>query len=247
MTSWKGTDVDDDPGQLGGLTPARAGGPVDGAAPGPISPIGRRGARRPTSTRRSTSTASGCTERWPRSRRRSARPARPISTSGCRTSIAKGCGSSSPSRRWASGWPTSRIPSCRRRWCKAWNDWAVETVIERTDRVLPSAILPFLSVDDAVAELQRATELGFRAVFLPSVPPGGHDYALDRWEPLWSAVEETGIVLALPHRHRRRPGGVPRARRSDHQLLGDHGAGSARGHPPRRLRRPRPSSRTSTC
>ena len=28
---------------------------------------------------------------------------------------------------------------------RAWNDWAVETVIERTDRVLPSAMLPFLS------------------------------------------------------------------------------------------------------
>ena len=80
---------------------------------------------------------------------------------------------------------------------RAWNDWAAETVIDKTDRVLPSAILPFLSVEDAIAELHRVTERGFRAVFLPSVPPGGHDYALDRWEPLWAATEETGIVLAF--------------------------------------------------
>ncbi len=80
---------------------------------------------------------------------------------------------------------------------RAWNDWAVETVIDKTDRVLPSAILPFLSVEDAVAEVQRVKELGFRAFFLPSVAPGGHDYALDRWEPLWEATEESGIVLAF--------------------------------------------------
>ena len=55
---------------------------------------------------------------------------------------------------------------------RAWNDWAVETVIEKTDRVLPSAMLPFLSVDDAVAEVQRVKELGFRIVFLPTRHPG---------------------------------------------------------------------------
>jgi predicted TIM-barrel fold metal-dependent hydrolase len=80
---------------------------------------------------------------------------------------------------------------------RAWNDWAVEEVISRTDRVLPSAILPFLSVEDAVEEVQRVKRLGFRVVFLPSVPPGGVDYAFDRWEPLWSAVEESGIVLGF--------------------------------------------------
>jgi predicted TIM-barrel fold metal-dependent hydrolase len=80
---------------------------------------------------------------------------------------------------------------------RAWNDWAVEEVIEKTDRVLPSAVLPFLSVEDAVTELQRCAERGFRVGFLPTVPPGGLDYARDRWEPLWAAVEESGLVLGF--------------------------------------------------
>jgi predicted TIM-barrel fold metal-dependent hydrolase len=80
---------------------------------------------------------------------------------------------------------------------RAWNDWAVDEVISRTDRVLPSAILPFLSVEDAVEEVQRVKELGFRIVFLPTVPPGGIEYAFDRWEPLWSAVEDSGLVLGF--------------------------------------------------
>jgi predicted TIM-barrel fold metal-dependent hydrolase len=80
---------------------------------------------------------------------------------------------------------------------RAWNDWAFETVIEKTDRVLPSAILPFLSVEDAIAEVQRVKALGFRIVFLPTVTPGNVEYAFDHWEPVWSAVEETGIVLGF--------------------------------------------------
>ena len=89
---------------------------------------------------------------------------------------------------------------------------------------------------------------GSRAIFLPtSVTRGPTSTRLDRWEPLWSAIEETGIVLGVPHRHGRRPGRVPRSRRRDHQLLGDHGPRSARGHPPRRVRRASTVTRTSTC
>jgi predicted TIM-barrel fold metal-dependent hydrolase len=80
---------------------------------------------------------------------------------------------------------------------RAWNDWAFETIIQQTDRVLPSAILPYLSVEDAVEELQRAAGLGFPAAFLPTVTPRGLDYAMDRWDPLWAATEETGIVLGF--------------------------------------------------
>jgi predicted TIM-barrel fold metal-dependent hydrolase len=80
---------------------------------------------------------------------------------------------------------------------RAWNDWAVEEIIERTDRVFPSAILPFLSLEDAISELQRVKQLGFKVVFLPTVPPGGVEYAFERWDPLWAALEESGLVVGF--------------------------------------------------
>jgi predicted TIM-barrel fold metal-dependent hydrolase len=52
-------------------------------------------------------------------------------------------------------------------------------------------------MDDAVAELERAAELGFQAVFLPTQTAPGEEYALDRWEPLWTAAERAGITLAF--------------------------------------------------
>jgi predicted TIM-barrel fold metal-dependent hydrolase len=80
---------------------------------------------------------------------------------------------------------------------QAWNDWATDEIITRTDRVLPAGVLPLLSIDDALAELERMAGLGFRAAFLPSTPPEGLDYGLDRWDPLWSAAEDIGMVMGF--------------------------------------------------
>lgn len=80
---------------------------------------------------------------------------------------------------------------------RAWNDWAVEEVISQTERILPSAILPIVEVVDAVAELQRAADLGFQLAFLPTGTRPGREWANDEWEPLWAAAEEAGMVLGF--------------------------------------------------
>jgi predicted TIM-barrel fold metal-dependent hydrolase len=80
---------------------------------------------------------------------------------------------------------------------RAWNDWAHAEVLRRNKRVITPACLSMADVDDAVAELERCAELGFQAVFLPCSTRPGEEYALDRWEPLWTAAERAGIVLGF--------------------------------------------------
>ena len=66
------------------------------------------------------------------------------------------------------------------------------------DRLVPAATVPLLDVDDAVAELHHAAELGLHLVSLPTgVPEGVDDWHYDTWEPLWAAAEDTGMVLGF--------------------------------------------------
>jgi predicted TIM-barrel fold metal-dependent hydrolase len=82
---------------------------------------------------------------------------------------------------------------------RALNDWAMEEIqLVAPDRLIATAMLPLLDVQDAVAETYRAKDTGFYAVYLPTVPPPGQPlYNADYWEPLWAAIEETGLVLTI--------------------------------------------------
>ena len=82
---------------------------------------------------------------------------------------------------------------------RGWNDWARDEVIEASGgRLLPTALVSVLDTDDAVAELQRAAGMGFRAIYLPTSPPVDRQYNDTAiWEPLWAAAEEAGIVPAF--------------------------------------------------
>jgi predicted TIM-barrel fold metal-dependent hydrolase len=82
---------------------------------------------------------------------------------------------------------------------KALNDWAMEEIqLVAPDRLIATAMLPLLDVQDAVAEAYRAKDNGFYAVYMPTVPPPGKPlYNADYWEPLWAAIEATGLVLTI--------------------------------------------------
>ncbi|UGQ11239.1 amidohydrolase [Yinghuangia sp. ASG 101] len=80
---------------------------------------------------------------------------------------------------------------------RTWNDWAHSEIMGKTDRILTPACLSMANIDDAVAEVERVAELGFQAVFLPTQTREGEEYGLDRWEPVWTAAERAGLVLAF--------------------------------------------------
>ncbi|MBW8825100.1 MAG: amidohydrolase family protein, partial [Acidobacteria bacterium] len=82
---------------------------------------------------------------------------------------------------------------------RAENEYKVEKIQGRApDRLIPAASIPMLDIDDAVAELQHAAEIGLHCASLPTGVPGGlPDYNRDHWEPLWAAAEECGMVLGF--------------------------------------------------
>jgi len=79
------------------------------------------------------------------------------------------------------------------------NEWlASEVMGVAPDRLVPSALMPLLDVDDAVAEVHHAASLGLKIFSVPTgVAPGLRDWNHDYWEPLWAASEEAGMVVGF--------------------------------------------------
>lgn len=82
---------------------------------------------------------------------------------------------------------------------RAENEWKATTIVEKSHgRLVPTAAVPLMDMDFAVAEVEHAASLGLKAVSMSTgVPAGVEDYNRDYWEPLWSVCEETGMVLAF--------------------------------------------------
>lgn len=89
-----------------------------------------------------------------------------------------------------------RDPALLAAGCAAINDWAVEFA-RFSPRYVPTATIPLLAVDTAVAEITRAADLGYRAAFLSVTPPTDEDWNHECWEPVWSALAEAGLVIAF--------------------------------------------------
>jgi predicted TIM-barrel fold metal-dependent hydrolase len=90
-----------------------------------------------------------------------------------------------------------RDPRLAREGTKVLNDWAIDFQ-SHSPRYVCCASVPLLDVDDAVAEIHRAVELGFHASFFPVRPPVERPPWQDaEWDPVWAALEETGIVLGF--------------------------------------------------
>jgi predicted TIM-barrel fold metal-dependent hydrolase len=80
---------------------------------------------------------------------------------------------------------------------RAINDWSI-TYQAVSPRYVCTASIPLLTVEDAVAEIERAAGLGFHAAFFPVAPPPGvGDWHVPAWDPVYAALESTGMVLAF--------------------------------------------------
>lgn len=79
-----------------------------------------------------------------------------------------------------------------------YNDWAAHIQkAESRDRLRPVAVIPSRDVATMIADAEKALASGLRALWLPSVPPGGTspgDMALD---PFWSIAEEADVPVVL--------------------------------------------------
>ena len=90
-------------------------------------------------------------------------------------------------------------PQLIREAAHAENEWlASEIQAVAPDRLVPAALMPMLDVDDAVAELRHAADIGLHIISLPTGnPPSTKPYNHDSWEPLWAAAEDAGIVVGF--------------------------------------------------
>jgi predicted TIM-barrel fold metal-dependent hydrolase len=82
---------------------------------------------------------------------------------------------------------------------RAENEWMVSEIQGAApDRLVCAALMPLLDVDDAVAEVHHAADIGMKVVSLPTGhPPGTRDWNDDMWEPLWGACDEASMVVAF--------------------------------------------------
>jgi predicted TIM-barrel fold metal-dependent hydrolase len=78
---------------------------------------------------------------------------------------------------------------------RIYNDWIYDLLEKRSERFKCAALIPTWNVEEAIAEVQRAAAMGLGSIMLPIVgtPPFNHK----QWEPLWSAIEETGLPIVL--------------------------------------------------
>jgi predicted TIM-barrel fold metal-dependent hydrolase len=82
---------------------------------------------------------------------------------------------------------------------RAYNDAMTEWIQAAPDRLLPVGIIPIAEPDEAVAELKRLLDLGFKAVQVSGYPDV-YDYpsfANDRYTPLWKTLSEARMPLSL--------------------------------------------------
>jgi len=90
-----------------------------------------------------------------------------------------------------------RTPEVARAGAQVLNDWAIDFQ-HQSPRFVCAASLPLVDVEDAVAELRRASDLGFHCAFMPVKPPNGRpDFQYEEWNPLWAAFAETGMVIGF--------------------------------------------------
>jgi aminocarboxymuconate-semialdehyde decarboxylase len=73
------------------------------------------------------------------------------------------------------------------------NDVAAEWVSRYPRRFIGSFCLPLGNIDDSLAELERALSIGLRVANLPAEHRGKY-LGSRRFEPLWKAIEEKGVV-----------------------------------------------------
>jgi predicted TIM-barrel fold metal-dependent hydrolase len=88
-------------------------------------------------------------------------------------------------------------PELRLACVQAYNDYQVEFAEPAPDRLVALTVLPFWDVDESVAELVRAHDLGHRGILFIGKPHklGLPRLADDHWVPLFKAAEERGLAV----------------------------------------------------
>jgi len=78
--------------------------------------------------------------------------------------------------------------------CRAYNEWAYEYTLADPERLYFAALIPMQHPDYAVAEVRRVAALGCRVALVRPMDAFGNYPLQPKYEPVWDALEETGMV-----------------------------------------------------
>lgn len=78
-----------------------------------------------------------------------------------------------------------------------YNDWMHAQQVASKGRLIGLAALPVQRPEVAVAELERAIDLGFKGIVIPSNAPRGRRYCDEAYDPMWALAEEAGLPVAF--------------------------------------------------
>ncbi|MGE3690110.1 MAG: amidohydrolase family protein [Novosphingobium sp.] len=86
--------------------------------------------------------------------------------------------------------------------CAVWNDWLMEQCRSDLDRCNPTAAIPTLDVDAAIAEVERVAKLGYRVLTFPTKPfwgveDGRPNYNHKDYERLWAVIQDHDLPIAF--------------------------------------------------
>ncbi|MDO8361660.1 MAG: amidohydrolase family protein, partial [Actinomycetota bacterium] len=80
--------------------------------------------------------------------------------------------------------------------CQVYNDWLWQRLDGLRNTLIPVAIVPNVNIPDAVTELKRVIEIGFRAVMMPcAVLDSCPQYNDPEWDTFFSVAEANEIPL----------------------------------------------------
>jgi uncharacterized protein len=80
---------------------------------------------------------------------------------------------------------------------RAYNNWLADFCRVEPTRLFPAAIIPQQDNDDAISEVRRVAEMGFKCVIIrPNIIAGrypGHP----SFDPVWEAIQDVGVVAGI--------------------------------------------------
>ncbi|MBJ19396.1 MAG: amidohydrolase family protein [bacterium] len=79
--------------------------------------------------------------------------------------------------------------------CRLYNEWVYDRLESRSPRFRCAGMIPTWNVEKAIAEVQHIADMGLAAALMPLV--GKPEYNHRDWQPLWSAIEETGLPVVM--------------------------------------------------
>ena len=79
--------------------------------------------------------------------------------------------------------------------CRIYNEWIHDQLESRSPRFRCAGLVPTWRLDDAIEEVRYIADRGLGAVMMPTVATPTYNHRT--WEPLWDAIEDTGLPLVM--------------------------------------------------